>query len=938
MRFSDASNNVRSWPGASHYDQRVLYGRDGERDEIGALLEAARNSRSGVLVLHGEAGIGKTALLQDTRERAADMHVLTARGIESESELPFAALHQLLRPALRHLDQLPPPQAAALRAALGLAEGGGEERFLAFAACLSLLSELAEQRPVLCLIDDAHWLDEASADALRFVARRLDAEGIVFLFAARDDVGQPFDAGEFRRLQLDGLDAEAAALLLSRGAGVDASPAVRERLVERTRGNALALLELPAALTREQLAGDEPLPEALPMTRQLERVFLQRVQGLPDGTQRLLVVAAADDSEDLAVVTRAAATLGSGPEALDAAEEAGLVSVHGRRIVFHHPLVRSAVYAAATSGDRRAAHGALAAALAGDDEQADRRVWHLAASALERDEDVLRALDEAAERAEERNGHSAAAKALERAAELTADPAERGHRLVRAAANLSLAGRDEQAVAIAGRAGRLVDEPALRAELAHVHTLAAIRRGRPGDVVPVLMEAARPLVEVDPPKAMQLLVDAADAVWQGGDRAGYLEVTSLAATIDVPAGDETTAFFARSLAGFAAMIEGETAAGVELLREVEGWGTTAGDPRHVIWASFAAQWLAEEERWGALVDRAGALARQRGELGILADTLGMRASRLALEQRFDEAAVAATEAVRLARELRADNLQLYPLAALAMVAAVRGHDDDARRDATSVVELATANGLRLRASTAVYALALLDLGRARWLEALTTLDSLHQEGSGALDPTAGFVFLDKIEAAVRASRPDVAEAVLPQFELWVDYAGTPSAHPRLAACRALLAADTEAPGHFETALELSGDARPFDLARIRLLYGEHLRRMRRRLDAREQLRASLDAFEKLGAAPWAERARTELRASGETARKRDPSTVSQLTPQERQVARLVGEGFSNKEVAAQLFLSPRTIDAHLRNVFSKLGVTSRTQLARLALGGEGLAA
>jgi ATP/maltotriose-dependent transcriptional regulator MalT len=916
----------------------VLYGRDVERAQVGALLEAARASCSAALVLRGEAGIGKTALLEDTRERASDMHVLAARGVEAESELPFAALHQLVRPALGQLDQIPPPQATALRAALGLADGTGQERFLVFAACLSLLSELAERRPVLCLVDDAHWLDEASADALRFVARRLDAEGIVMLFAAREGELQVFEAADLPSLELAGLGSEAAAELLARGAGVDAAPSVRDRIVERTRGNALALVELPAALTQDQLAGAEPLPETLPMTRELERVFLNRAQRLPDDTHRLLLVAAADDSEDVGIVTRAAASLGVSAAALDLAEQAGLVTVRGLRLEFRHPLVRSAVYEAATSSDRRAAHRALADALADDEEQADRRAWHLASSVLEYDEDAVRALDEAAARAEERNGHIAAAKALERAAELSVDLEGRARRLVRAARNLSHAGRDDQAVLLARRATPLAAEPALQAELAHVRTLAAIRRGRPRDVVSLLVQTSHEVEPDDPATAIQLLVDAADAVWQGGDRDGYLEITRLAATIAPPSGDDTSLAFSRSLAGFGAMIEGDTSEGVRLLGQVADWGAAAEDARHVVWASFGAQWLGDEKRWGALVDRAASLARERGELGILADALGMRAGQLAFEQRFDDASVAASEALQLTRELGAGNLELYPRAALAIVSAVQGRDDDAREQAEAVLELATVNGLRLRASTAVYALALVDLARSRWEEALERLDSLLQGESGALDPFVGFVFPDKIEAAVRASRLADAESAIPKFVTWIGYSRAPSAQARLVACRALLTSGDASTRNFEAALEHSGVTRPFDLARIRLLYGEHLRRERRRTESRAQLRAAVEGFERLRAAPWAERARAELRATGETARKRDPSTLTQLTPQELQVARFVAEGLSNKEVAAQLFLSPRTIDAHLRNVFAKLGITSRTQLARLSIGAEGATA
>jgi ATP/maltotriose-dependent transcriptional regulator MalT len=909
----------------------VLYGRDAEREAIRALLEGARASRSGVLVVRGEPGIGKTALLEDARDRATDMHVLTARGVEAESELPFGALHQLIRPALGHVGELPEPQAAALRAALGLSEGGGEERFLVFAACLSLLSELSERRPVLCVIDDAHWFDEASADALRFVARRLDAEGVVMLFGAREGGPRTFDAPDLPSLTLDGLNPEAAAALLNRRIGTEATPFVRERLIEQTRGNALALVELPSALSEEQLAGVAPLPEVLPVPRELERVFLDRARTLPSATQRLLLVAAADDSEDVAVVVRAAAILGLPADALNAAEAGGLVSVRGRQVVFRHPLVRSALYGAATSADRRAAHGALAQVLADDESNVDRRVWHLSASALDDSGDVTLALEAAAERAEARNGNVAAAKALQRAAELKANPAERGRLLVRAAWNLSRAGRDEQAAQRAAEASPLVVDAVQRARLAEVHGLAAIRNGRPLDTVPLLIEAAHDVATIEPRIALELLWLARMIAFQGGDINTHIEITRLAPSIVPPEGDEVSEQLSRALVGFAAMTGGNKDEGVRFLGEVVAWAADTDAAHHVLWGSFAAVWLGEAIRFGELLERAATIARSRGELGLLTDALGLRAAWLSVNHRFDEAAVAASEALELARNLGARNLELQPNTALAIIAAFQGRVDEARDRAEATRALADARGLALRASTATLALALADMAVGRWSEAVDRLDALLEADSAGIDPIVLRTIPDKLEAAIRAGRVEDAHRALDLYDARAAHLRDVTMIPRVAACRALLAEGEEAIAHFEEALRQGGHARPLDLARIQLLYGEHLRRERRRSDARAPLRAALDTFERLGAEPWAERARAELRASGETARKRDPSTLTQLTPQELQVARYVAEGLSNKEVAAKLFLSPRTIDAHLRNVFAKLGLTSRTQLARLEL-------
>ena len=361
--------------------QRMLYGRDAERARLGGLLEDARESRSGVLVIRGEAGVGKSALLEDARRRASDMRVLSGSGIESEAQVPFAALHQIVRPILAHLEHLPEPQGGALRGALGLEVGGGHDRFLISLAVLSLLTEAAEDGPLLCLIDDAHWLDLASSDALVFVGRRLEAEGIAMLFAVREHEGYGFEAGGLPELALGGLDPQAAAALIGRRANVALSPEARQRLVAATGGNPLALLELPEVLSEAQLAGAEPMLSPLPVGERIERAFLARVHRLPEDTQTLLLVAAAEDSGDLATVLSAAGQLGAAPQALDAAEREGLARVRGDQLEFHHPLVRSAVYHSAPLSRRHIAHRALASVLNGESE-VDRRAWHHAAATV----------------------------------------------------------------------------------------------------------------------------------------------------------------------------------------------------------------------------------------------------------------------------------------------------------------------------------------------------------------------------------------------------------------------------------------------------------------------------------------------------------------------------------------------------------------------------
>ena len=904
----------------------MLFGRDAERDRLGELLDAARASRSGVLVIRGEPGAGKTALLQDTVERAADMQVLSARGLESEAELPFAALHQLLRPALGHLDALPEHQAGALRNALGLDAGAGQERFLVYSACLTLLSELAERRPVLCIVDDAHWLDGGSADALRFVARRLGAEGLVILFGAREGDVRSFEAGDLPDLMLAGLDAEAAEALIAHVARV--SPEVRARLAEHARGNALALVELPNALSTDQLSGASPLPETLPMTRQLEAAFHARVARLPEDTRRLLLIAAADDSEDLGVITRAGADLGLDVYALDPVEREGLVSVHGNRIVFHHPLVRSAVYGAATSRERRVAHRALADALTPDGAQVDRRAWHLAAAAVDPDECVVRELDAAAARAESRGGRVAAARAQERAAELSIDPRERSLRLVRAARNMSLVGQDDAAVVIADRA-QPVDSPALRADLAVVRATTALRRGLPASGMPALIDSAEELAAHDPARAVDLLRQAMVAGWQGEGAASQLRIAAVLPTVPLAELAGSSRIVGESLHAFAALIGGEPERGIPSLRAAIAWASGVDDADDAMWGAWCALWIGDSAAFEALLDRAAALARKRGQIATLTEVLGIRAIHLALfARRPSEAAVAAAEAAELGRELGAGNILVLPWAALAIVAAIQGRDGEARELASRVLEHSRIHEVRLRTAPARVAIAYCEMSAGRWRAAYEQLASL----TVGADPAVGVTSPDRVEAAVRAGLPAQAREALGVYEVWAAYADAPAERSRLESCRAIVASGERAEAHFAAAMESIGHARPFDRPRIHLLYGEYLRRQGRRLEAREHLRDALRGFEELTAEPWAERARTELRASGETARKRTPDAVVSLTPQELQIARLVGQGLTNKEVAAQLFLSPRTIDAHLRGVFAKLGITSRRALREIPLG------
>jgi DNA-binding CsgD family transcriptional regulator len=918
----------------------MLYGRDAERSRISELLDGARTSHSGVLVISGEPGVGKSALLDDARDQASDMRVLSGTGVETEAHLPFAALHQLIRPILGHIENLPQPQAAALRSALGLATGGGDDRFLVSLAALSLLADAAEDRPLLCLVDDAQWLDDASADALVFVARRLEAEGIVMLFAAREGELRRFERPGLTELRLGGLEPAAAGVLLDRQAGAALSSEIRDRLVAETGGNPLALLELSSALSEAQLSGVETLLAPIPVSARVERAFLARVHRLPPETQTLLLVAAADDSGELATVLRAAAHLGVAAAAFDDAEQAGLARVDGTRLKLRHPLVRSAVYQAAPLSRRQAAHRALASVLDGEIE-ADRRAWHRAAASVEPDPSVGNELEQAAQRARRRSGFAAASLAFERAASLTADEEHRARRLTAAAENAWLGGRVERALMLLEAARPLVSEPTQHADIDRFRGLIEMTRGVPADACHLLLRSAREVAPIDQERALQLLNLAGLAAAYTGDKDAAVAIAEVAGRLSV----ETTPFLrmlAQLLIGLGAHAKGDFAdaapklrVALDLAQELDN-DAASEQPVALLFAGRAALYLGDDHTALRTHQEAAARARASGALSIVTQILPRLATAEVWAGRWLSAAANASEGIQLARQMGQHDLVAQQLVVLALIAALRGSEDECRSLAAESRELASARGLGIVAEIAHWALALLELGLGKGEEALTR---------GREISTTMVVFwggLDRIEAAVRAGERETARAWLDGFEPWAEHSEAAWARAVALHCRALLAAEEEAgdaESLFLSALARHAEAaRPFEHARSELAYGEFLRRAGRRVEARTHLQAARDRFEGLGATLWSERARVELRASGQTARKRDPSTRADLTAQELQIARFVAEGLTNREVAAQLFLSPRTIDFHLRNVYRKLGISSRTALARLDLNSENLSA
>ena len=901
----------------------MLVGRDTERAAVAALLDDARSGRGGALVVRGVAGVGKSALLADAVAASSDMTVLRTSGVESESPLAFAALQRLLWPLRGRIDDLAAPQQAALRAAMGEAEGEGD-RFVAFLGTLSLLAAAADDAPVLAVVDDVHWLDDASAAALLFVARRLQAERVALLFAARDDEAYDFEAADLPTAVLTGVGGDAAEALLTARAGGAVDPGVRDALVAATDGNPLALVELAGVLTLDQLAARAPLPAQLPLTGGVERGFLDRYRRLSSAAQRFLLVAAADDTARLAVVRAAAERVGVGEEALDESERAGLLRVDGDLLALHHPLVRSAVYRAGTSGERRAAHAALAEVL-GDDP--DRRAWHLAAAADRPDEAVVSALDAVAERAAARGGHEAASAAWARAAELTVGSEARGRRLYQAASSAWLGAQPSRAAGLAAAAAADVTDRVLLARLLTLQGQIEWNTHSLNDGYDLIVQAAQIAAEVDEATAQPLAMLVASLAAWGARSPRPVDPTAL---VPEPAPDAPPRARAASalLHGYAAIARQDWGTAVDSFRRA--FALTDADPPegdHVLQPNLAiAAWLIDDdERALRLHEEQLTAARRAGALSMVEHALTRGFHAQVATGAWTQAAGAAAEALRLTASTGHTGLTALPHAELALVAALRG-DEAAGGHLDDVATIREAHPVGITDGIVV------DL--VHWAQALqaaaqpaTAVHHLELIQGPMLRRMAA---LDMFDTAARAGREDVARTWLDEVEGFATATGIPSAVANAEHGRALLADAADAERHFLAALEAHADSpRLPDRARTHLAFGEHLRRSRRRVDAREHLRTALTLFEDLGAAPYAERAAQELRASGETARRRDVTTATELTAQERQVAALVRQGLPNREVAARLFVSPRTVDFHLRNVFSKLQVTSRAELAAL---------
>ena len=884
----------------------MLCGRSEQLAAIGRLLGGMRSGRAGALVLRGEAGIGKTALLEAAADKAAGARVLRVAGVESEAELPFAALHALLRPALDQIGALPGRQAAALRGAFGLAEETVTDRFLVGLGVLSLVAELAEDRPVLVLVDDAQWVDRASADALVFAARRLQAERAAVLVAARDEPPGLSLPG-LPELRVGGLDQTAAEQLLA-GAGLVA--AVRDQLIAEAGGNPLALIELSRGLSAAERAGSvTPLisPAASPVSR-VQQAFGARIGGLPEACRRAVLVAALGGLADLAEVSRAIAASGGSLTDLAAAERAGLVRVTAAGVIFSHPLARAAVLAGSDVAERAAAHRALAGVLDGD-----RRPWHLAALADGPDEQVAAELDAAAQRADRRGSRAAASAAYERAAALSAGPAAKGRRLALAAEAATDAGQLPRAADLARQAGQLVTDPAAAAALARVRAQLEFEAGRPTESVGILLEWAALLGPADPGAAEVVLAEAVHILWLAAGPA-HPELERRAAAM-TPVGARLVEF----LQAVRRLQDGDTDVPVTV--------PATPDPGSLPLLARFSQLFFDFVRGDvpAVGRRAADMAaecRDAGIAGLLAYALVYLATAQLLHGEFLDATATAEEGLRIAADTGQTHVTRELASTAAGLAAITGDEEACRARASQVREL-SAGVQTLAPAGADCALAMLDLGCGRYQSALDWMRAATS-GPARRNPEVLYAYPVHVEAAVRAGRTDLAARPLAQFTAWAGAIGQRWATAVAARCAALTADDADAEPLWREAIAAhEGDGRPFEQAHTRLLYGEWLRRNRRRADAREHLLAAAAAFARMGARPWQERAEAELRAAGAgapTVTADDP--LARLTPQELQVVRLAAAGASNKQIGGQLFLSPRTVGFHLYRAFPKLGVTT----------------
>ena len=905
----------------------VLAGRGTECARLDQQLADARLGHSSVLVLRGEAGIGKSALLEYAAERAEGCRVLRAVGVEWEMELPFAGLHQLCAGLLDGRERLPEPQNDAIATAFGLSSGPQPDRFLVGLAVLSLLSDAAEEHPLVCLVDDVQWLDRSSAQVLAFVARRLAAESVVLLFAEREPSRLEVVAA-LPALRVGGLSDASARDLLGAVVTAPLDERVRARIIAEARGNPLALLELPREFSGDGLAGGFGLPRGGSLPARIEASFGRRVQQLPTETQRLLLLAAAEPTGEPALLVRASEEIGVPINELSPAEADGLLEL-GTQVTFRHPLLRSAIYLAAPPDERRSAHQALAAATdPGFDP--DRRAWHRAHAIAELDEDVARELEQSADRARARGGLAAAAAFLERSAALSPDLTRRAHRALEAATSKHLAGATQEALRLLASAESGPMEPLDRAKLRLLHGEIVDLRRTP-EALPLLLDAAKQLEPLDVPLSRHAYLSAIRVATVAGRLGpGTLEVARTALQAPrVPGEPRAVDLLVDGLAvrftdGYAASAPALRLALRALCEDGEREGVS------VRWPWFArrvAPELFEDDAWHYLATRSVQLTREAGALVALQVALTHLAHVRCLEGNLDGASSLLDEADEIASVTGTEPFHIGRL----WLAGYRGNEMEATVLFETAEPAAIARGGEgIVLTFAEQARAVLYNGLGRYEAALPSAQS-----AGKRDEIMVSVWSlpELVEAATRLGQGDVANAAIESLSERTRAAGTELALGMEARSRALVSDGAVAERLYREAIERLGRTRlAFELARAHLLYGEWLRRRRRRIDARDRLRAAQDMFTSFGAEAFAARARRELLATGETARKRTVETRDELTAQETQIAQFARDGLSNAEIGARLFISPRTVEYHLHKVFTKLDITSREQLDRVRLG------
>ena len=896
-----------------------LFGRAAELRSVEALTAGAPE-RGGALVVSGEPGIGKSALLATAALHATErgMRVLKATGLETEARLAFAGLHQLLLPVLDGLAELPGPQRDALGAAFGITDASAPDLFLTALAALNLLSDAAEPTGLLVIAEDAHWLDRSTAEVLAFVARRLEDEPLVLMAAIRDGFESPLGSAGLQELHLEPLDPGASAALLD-GAAPDLSATARLQVLAEATGNPLALLELPLTLTKH--GARAAAPAWLPLTTRLERAFAARVRDLPATTRSTLLVAALNDGGSLSEVLAASAQLAEEElttDALDPAVSARIVDVDEARIAFRHPLMRAAIAQQASISQRQRAHAALADVLVGEPE---RRVWHRAASLIGPDDAVAVDLDATAARAQRRGASAVAVAGFERAAQLSADPVARGQRLLRAAELGFELGHKDLVSRLLREAEPLDLSAAQRSRAMWLRGVFDGQRAGGADRLEKMIETAFVLTDQgEDDLALKILWSASmQCWWSDPDRPIGARIIATAEHARTRELDPRPV----AIAAFVAPVE----RGATVIDRLSRLGTAVtDDPDAARILGTAANAIGAFDASAGLLAAATAGLRSQGRLGLLARALTQQAWSAAQRVDLGVAIPVGEEAERLTRETAQPTMHHIGRAIQAMLAALRGDRSQADAHAAEAEAFGLARGARALLAMARHASGLAALADGQYAEAYEHLARIHDPSDPAHHSfIRAFTVADLVDAAARNDQTDAVRPIVAELETIARQTPAPVLHAGLRYARAVLAGDEETEALFGIAIDANAGW-PFLRARGQLAYGEWLRRRRRAADARPHVRAARDTFDALGTIPWSERARLELRASGESSRRRVPEARDQLTPQELQIAQLAAKGMTNREIGQMLYVSRRTVSSHLYRIFPKLGVTSRAEL------------